>query len=371
MSASKRFFFRELGSAREVVDHVTPNWFGIVMGTGIVAIAGATLPVEFEALRFVSTAIWMIAALLLVIVLVLTLAHWRAQPTVARSHASHPVMSQFYGTAPISFLTVAGGSYLLGGPILGHDTAVATAWVLWIIGAALGVVTAVWITYLMFTNIPIDEKSPFGGWVMPVVPPIVAAVVGATLSSTLPSVATQSAFLGLCVVLLGFGLFPTLVKIPLIWSRLAQHKIPAPALVPTLWLVLGAIAVSAAAVLNIAAHAAPVAGEELMRVIHLVALAVSALLMGFALFWLAVSLIITVKSLRQGAVFGLAWWALMFSIGNVVFATSLLDSSMGTVDFPAVHGVLYSALIVTWLFLAVRTFIGAVITGRLFAKPVQ
>ena len=41
-----------------------PNWFASVMGTGIVATAGAALPIHVPGLRPFSLAVWVAAAVL-------------------------------------------------------------------------------------------------------------------------------------------------------------------------------------------------------------------------------------------------------------------------------------------------------------------
>jgi tellurite resistance protein TehA-like permease len=65
--------------------------------------------------------------------------------------------------------------------------ALAVDWTLWTGGALLGLVTAVWIPYLMMTSHRIRPDGAFGGWSMPVVPPMVSAATGAALIPTLPA----------------------------------------------------------------------------------------------------------------------------------------------------------------------------------------
>jgi tellurite resistance protein TehA-like permease len=46
------------------LQNLGPNWFASVMGTGIVATAGITLPVHVPGLRGFSHVVWVVAALL-------------------------------------------------------------------------------------------------------------------------------------------------------------------------------------------------------------------------------------------------------------------------------------------------------------------
>jgi tellurite resistance protein TehA-like permease len=60
----------------EVLGNVGPNWFASVMGTGIVAVAGATLPVQVPGLRGFAEVVWLIAAVLLAVLVVAIGGHW-------------------------------------------------------------------------------------------------------------------------------------------------------------------------------------------------------------------------------------------------------------------------------------------------------
>ena len=76
----------------EVLGNIGPNWFASVMGTGIVAVAGATLPVHLLGLRAFAEAVWVLAAVLLVVLIVLVGGHWLRHPTAARRHAQRAVV---------------------------------------------------------------------------------------------------------------------------------------------------------------------------------------------------------------------------------------------------------------------------------------
>jgi tellurite resistance protein TehA-like permease len=150
-----------------------PNWFASVMGTGIVATAGAGLPVHVPGLHVFSRVVWVVAAVLLVVLVIAVTAQWIRHPTVARSHSQNPQMAHFYGAAPMALLTVGSGAILIGKDLIGARLAVDLDWVLWTAGTAGGLFTAVTIPYLMFTQLNVEPDAAFGGWLMPVVAPIV------------------------------------------------------------------------------------------------------------------------------------------------------------------------------------------------------
>ena len=193
--------FRDLG----------PNWFASVMGTGIVANAAAVLPLQVPGLRGFATAVWGWPRRCWWADRGLGV-HWTRYPERARAHASNPVMAQFWGAPAMALMTVGAGTLVLGRGVIG-PAAVGIDWVLWLAGTALGLVTAVWIPYLMMTRHDIGSGDAFGGWLMPVVPPMVSAATGALL---IPHVGSAQALLTLllaCYAMFGISLFASVIII--------------------------------------------------------------------------------------------------------------------------------------------------------------
>src|ERR1700744_2088277 len=151
-----------------------PNWFAAVMGTGIVAVAGAQLPVHVAGLRVFAPVGWGLGALLLIGLTAAWAGHWIRHPAQARGYAANPVMAQFWGAPAMALLVVGAGTLLLGPSVLGSAAGGGDR-ALWSAGTALGLVTAGWIPYLMMTRHEIGPDAAFGGGLMPVVPPVVSA----------------------------------------------------------------------------------------------------------------------------------------------------------------------------------------------------
>src|ERR1700759_4827869 len=172
--------FKDLERPGDVFRDIGPNWVASGMGTGIVANAAAVLPLQVPGLRVFATAVWALAAAMLAGLIAAWGVHWTRYPERARGHASNPVMAQFWGAPAMALLTVGAGTLVLGRALIG-PAAVGIDWVLWLAGTALGLVTAVWIPYLMMTRHDIRSGDAFGGWLMPVVPPMVSAATGALL----------------------------------------------------------------------------------------------------------------------------------------------------------------------------------------------
>ena len=352
------------------VAYFPPNWAAAVMGTGIVAVAAASLPDRFAGLRGLAIAVWMLAAVLLVAFVVVTIAHWVRYPAIAAGPASDPTMAHFYGAPPMALLTVGAGTLLIGRDVLGLRIAVDADWTLWTVGTILGLICAATVPYLVFTRHVVRLDSPFGGWLMPIVPPMVSASTGALLVPHTPSGQARLSLLLGCYALFGLSLIASMIVITLIWYRLALCKVGPARLVPTLWIVLGPLgqSITAANLLGGVAHLVlptPYAtGLQVFGVVYGVPV------LGFALLWAGIAGAITVRTARAGLPFSLTWWSFTFPIGTCVTGLTGLALHTGADVFRVGADGTFAVLVLAWSVVALRT-LGGVITGALFCPPVQ
>ncbi|WP_314146050.1 TDT family transporter [uncultured Leifsonia sp.] len=344
--------------------NVTPNWFASVMGTGIVASAAAVLPLQFPGLRVAALVVWLIAAALLVFFVVAEVAHWAKHGAVARRHHLDPVMAHFYGAPPMAFLTVGAGAVLVGRDLIGLPAAVAVDAVLWTLGTVGGLISAVIVPYLAFTRHENSADAAFGGWLMPVVPPMVSAATGALLLPFLPAGQARETLLFACYSMFGLSLLASLVIIVQLWQRLAVYKVGSRAMVPTLWIVLGPLGQSITAVTLLAGHTSGAVGGSLARALTAFAILYGAAVLGFALLWLAISAIITVRTAREGLPFSLTWWSFTFPVGTVVTGTAGLAARTGLVAVGAISVALFVVLVVAWATVGIRTLVNNVVPAE-------
>jgi C4-dicarboxylate transporter/malic acid transport protein len=343
-----------------------PNWFASVMGTGILATAGATLPIKVPGLHVFTRVVWVGAAGLLLVLVIAVAAQWIRHPTVARSHSHNPQMAHFYGAAPMALLTVGSGAMLIGKDLIGLRLAVELDWVLWIAGTAGGLFTAATIPFVMFTQMNVEPDAAFGGWLMPVVPPMVSAAAGALLIPHMQPGMGRATMLYGCYAMFGLSLMAALIIITMIWSRLALYGTSGTARVPTLWIVLGPLGqgITAAGLLGTAAHLAVPA--ELASGMSVFAILFGVPVWGFAVLWIVLATELTVRTLRRGMPFALTWWSLTFPVGTFVTGTTQLAVHTGLPAFKIAAALAYVALLGTWGLVAVRTTRGS-IGGSLFA----
>lgn len=353
----------------EVLGNIGPNWFASVMGTGIVAIAGATLPVHVPGLRGFTSGVWVLAAVLLLALIVLVGGHWLRNPRVARTHARNPQMAHFYGAAPMALMTVGAGAVLVGGDLIGHRIAVDLDWVLWTTGTIGGLFSAVSIPFLMFTQLHVEPDAAFGGWLMPVVPPMVSAATGALLLPHMPPGTGRETMLYGCYAMFGLSLIASLNIIAMIWSRLVLYGTSGSARVPTLWIVLGPLgqSITAAGLLATAAATGAV-DHQLASAMNDFAVIFGVPVWGFAVLWIALATSLTVRTLRRGMPFALTWWSLTFPVGTFVTGTSQLAAHTHLPAFKVAAAVAYFGLLLTWVLVTVRTARGS-LRGNLLTIP--
>lgn len=347
--------------------HLGPNWFASVMGTGIVATAGATLPVHVPGLHTFALVVWVVAAVLLAVLVVVVGSQWIRNPTVARSHARNPQMSHFYGAAPMALLTVGAGAVLIGKDLIGMRLAVDLDWVLWTAGTIGGLFTAVSIPFLMFTQLNVEPDAAFGGWLMPVVPPMVSAATGALLIPHMAPGTGRTTMLFGCYAMFGLSLFAGLIIISMIWSRLALYGTSGMARVPTLWIVLGPLGQGITAAGLLGTNAALAVPPDLAAGMGIFAILFGVPVWGFAVLWIALATSLTVRTVRRGMPFALTWWSLTFPVGTFVTGTTQLANHTGLSAFKIAAAIAYVGLR-TWGLVAVRTTRGSV-GGSLFASP--
>ncbi len=344
---------------------ITPNWYAAVMGTGIVAVAAAGLPAQIPGLRTFAAVMWAFASVLLVVVTVATVMHWRLHPAAARGHAHDPVMAHFYGAPPMALLTVGAGALLVGRDWIGLQAALALDRLLWIAGTGIGLATAVAVPYLVFTTYPVREDAAFGGWLMPVVPPMVSASTGALLLAHTPAGQPRLTLLVCCYAMFGLSLIASMMVIAQIWQRLTRYQVGPARMVPTLWIVLGPLgqSITASSLLGAGAHL--VVPARYATVLQAAGLCYGLAVWGFAMLWVALAAAITIRTAKEHLPFSLTWWSFTFPVGTVVTGTSALALHTGAGLFEAAAIVLFVGLVVAWAIVAVRTAHGALVTGQL------
>lgn len=350
------------------VRHLGPNWYATVMGTAIVATAGAGLPVSVPGLRTALTGVWAFSLVLLLTLLGARALHWAHHRDQARAHLLDPAMAPFYGCPAMALLAVGGGALTVGVDWIGTEAAVALDAVLFTTGTAVGLAAAVAVPYLMAVRHRIEPGQATPVWLLPLVAPMVSAALGPLLVPHLPAGQAQETLLLACVALFGVSLLATLLMLPLVFGRLITGG-PLPlALTPTLFLVLGPLGQSTTAVNKFADVAPGVVPDPYSGGFSVLAVLYGVPVMGFALLWFALAVAHVVRARRAGMGFAMTWWAFTFPVGTCVTGAEGLARHTGLVVLDGLAVGLYVVLLAAWGVAALHTVRGLV-SGELLAGP--
>ena len=352
-----------------VLRHFTPNWFATTMGTGILAICLGQFPGS-PALHAAGEALWLANIGLFAVLTCMYVGKWLLHPGAALRAFDHPVVSMFFGCIPMGLATIVNG-FLIFGPALVGDTAVAIASELWWADAGLAVLAGLAIPLVMFTRQQHAIEHMSAIWLLPVVASEVTAASGGLLvphlaEGTQLPVLFASFVLWSCSVPLALGI------LIILFLRMALHKLPPAGMAATSFLALGPVGTGALglALFSVNGEHALAAGGlgALAPAISGAALLGAVLLWGYGLWWLGLAVAITINHLRQGLPFNLGWWGYTFPIGVYAVVTLRLSSIF---PLPALDGfgdVLVAALAAIWIVVAFRTSCGAY-DGSLFVDP--
>jgi C4-dicarboxylate transporter/malic acid transport protein len=338
------------------LDRVGPGWFTSIMGTGILAITATISPIPIPFGRAIGVALWSVDAILFAIFAILwAIGSIRAPKTLLET-LRDPVRAQVLGAPPMACFTIAVGFLKIGESFLPLEFCVAAAQTIFIVGVLGSIASAFAVPYLMFTHHELKSEKMYGSWLLPIVPPIVASVPAALLSPTWPD-AIRGDMLGLAYALLGTGVILAAIIIVIFYSRLTIHKVPEGALVTTMWLVVGPLGQSIAGIIalgNAATTVWPAFGHGLA----MAALAYGVLVWGFAMYWLAMAIAMTLRAKRKHLPFNLSWWAFTFPVGVLTAGTDALYLQTHAHIFGIVSLALLALLASMWSLVATKTLRG-------------
>ncbi|VXC13199.1 C4-dicarboxylate ABC transporter [Nocardioides sp. AX2bis] len=333
-----------------------PNWFTPVMGTGILATAASTLPLRPSWLAPVASGLWVLAAVVLLAVVVVTTAQHLQWRGVLRHFLDDPVLVHSYGAVPMALLTVGGGAVAVGTPLVGTTVALTLGASLMAVGTVLGAVTAIGVPRLVRARGGYDVEDADATWLLPVVPPLVSAAVVPLLSPYLPAGWPRLLLLGVCTVLLLVGVLAAsamLVPVALRLRRLGRA--PAEDLPPA-WVLIGLLGQAVTAVHTIGDGAVTELGDGWAWLGPAFGLPV----IGVALLVLVALASWTLRArLRpEGLPFAMTWWSFVFPTGTVVTGLSALSTATGLLLAAELASGLYAALVAVWLLVAALTVRG-------------
>lgn len=360
-----------LDHPREVIRQFTPNWFAATMGTGILALALPQIPDSGAILHAIGMGLWLFNIFLFSLFAMLYAARWILFWHEARQIFSHSVQSMFIGTIPMGLSTIISGLLAFGVPRWGQDM-VGVAHALWWVDVLMSMGCGVLIPYFMFTRQAhgIDKMTAI--WLLPIVAAEVAAACGGQLLPCLGDANDKFVTLITSYVLWSYSVPLAFAILTILFLRMTLHRLPPDSMAASSWLSLGPIGTGSLGMIVLGTEAPAIFASHGLGSIGAVATGIGViagtLLWGVGLWWLLLSLLITMRHFRAGIPFNLGWWGYTFPLGVYAVATLKLGAALGFHALSVFGTLLVVVLALMWLLVAARTLHGGW-HGHLFASP--
>ncbi|MCU4382553.1 TDT family transporter [Acinetobacter ursingii] len=363
--------FDQMQLKQKLIREFTPNWFAVVMGTGVVALILAHFPFASSSFYRLGMMLWIFNSALFIVFSVLYLARWFFYPEEAKQILSHPTMSLFLGTIPMALATVLNGFLSYGVPLFG-ELAVLIALKLWYLDVLLAILVGWIVPFCMFSRQQHTLPSMTAMWLLPIVAAEVAASSGGLILNVAPDLPNAVAILWSSYILWGMSVLPAFLILAILVLRLALHQIPPKELAISSWLSIGPIGTGALAMLLLGQAAPQVLQQHNLYMLgpflQHSGLFIALVFVGVGIWWLGIAIFASLHHLRQGIPFNLGWWGLTFPLGVFILALQQLALQLQWSSLTViVHG-LMMLLLGLWVLVTLKTIRGAY-TGQLFFSP--
>lgn len=363
--------FYQLRFKQKMIREFTPNWFAVVMGTGVVALIMAHSPVASDLFYRLGFMLWGINTLLFCVFSVLYLARWFFYPEEAKQIFSHSSMSLFLGTIPMALATILNG-FLVYGINFWGEFAVLIAVKLWYVDVLLAVFIGWIVPFCMFSRQQHALPTMTAMWLLPIVAAEVAASSGGLILNVAPHLPNAVAILWSSYVLWGMSVLPAFLVLAILVLRLALHQIPEKELAISSWLSIGPIGTGALAMLLLGQAAPQVLQQHNLHMLgpflQHSGLLIALVFMGVGIWWLGLAIFATLYHFKQGIPFNLGWWGLTFPLGVFILAMQQLAIQLQWSVLTFVVHTLMVLLFTLWVLVTLKTIRGAY-TGQLFFSP--
>lgn len=344
------------------VKHFTPNWFTIGMGTGITALGAYLYPGGPLWLKELGTGLWMfntvLVGLLLIVMVLKWIFNWKGSIAILHD----PVQSMFLGAVPMALTTVINGFIDMGQPFIGHS-ALTIAMILLAANILMALGSGIVVPFMMFISHDHRLDKLTGIWLMPVVPAEVAAASGGLLLPHLAGIAVQKTFMVISLGLWALSVPLAFLMLGFLFLRLAVHKLPPKEMAISTWISLGTLGTGIMGLIGLG-KSLPVLFGSLGHAMDGAAVLGSFALWGFGLWWLVLSILITIHYAYRGLPFNLGWWGLTFPLGVFTGGTDMLYGQVHVGLIAALAHLFYIMLVLFWAIVAAKTVHG-VLTGYL------
>lgn len=346
----------------EITQHFAPGWFASVMGTAVIVVAlfvfRKFVPFARELqLFFLTTAI-----LLFLVLLIPWLTRWLKYPQAVRKDLAHPVSAAFFPTMPISMLVLGIAIEKTPLPFLSESASWNILLVLWLAGSAGILFFALGILNTFFHMEEIKWEAATLGWLIPPVSALLVPILGSSLTVHFIESPWGNIIFFTSLMFLGAGSLLFLLVMGTAFTRYIFYALPPAHLTPTLWVGIAPTSILTIVILkmNQPIQAVFDPSPPTVEVLNLLAQVGGVALWGFALFWLTLALLVTLKTHQKTPLpFALSWWAFIFPVGAFTVASGVLYQAVPFALYLWVGLAALTGLLAFWLVTMGRTLRGA------------
>ncbi len=342
------------------------------MGTGACATILINIPWQASWLYYLSIIFLVLNVALFSAAFIISVMRYTIWPEIWGVMIRDPNNALFLGTIPMGFATLVGMWVAVCVPAYGTWAAY-FAWALWMLDAIVAVSVTVSLGILLMSahgGRSLDTIT--AAQLLPIAATIVATVVGSEVAGILPNTQYALGTIIVCYVMWGLSLPLAFTVLVIYYQRLALHRIPSREVIVSAFLPLGPLGYGGFAILNlgrISAHIFPKTGTihpMAGEFAYIAGFFVALIMWGWGLIWFALAL--ASIYMARPLPFNMGWWGFTFPLGVYSFSTMFIGTELPSLFFRVLGTIFGTAVILLWIFIAIRTAMGAW-SGQLFHAP--
>ena len=337
------------GSGTSVHHH--PAWFGVVMGTGALALVAAAQSETWDLpwLEIVAAVFLILATLAALLLWPRYLRRLTDREKLA-AELSDPAHGAMLATFPAGLLVLAVAWGRVGAFVVGTDIAVIVDAVLLVVGASIAtVVSAWWATSIGRSGVGLEGVN--GGWL---IPPVMNLIVPLAIVPLITANPGQAPWLvPVALAFWGIGAILFLALLAVLVARLAFRTPIAAPMAPSLWIPLAPAGVVGLSLLR-TLQAGVETGVFPESIVSL-GVVVSAAGIGFGLWWALFAWFDLVRARRDGVPFHPGWWGFVFPLAAMSLSTTAVGEVVGAAPIEIAGTAMALVVAFVWGLVALRT----------------
>lgn len=361
---------------RRIVRNLSPSWFSVTMGTGIVSSLFNQIPFHANWLYWFSVIFFVFNIILFSVAFITSVLRYVLYPEIWGVMIRDKTNSLFLGTVPMGFSTLI---FALVGLCVPHwgTWSVTFAFVLWIINSVVALAVTVTLPTLLIAHTQSQSLDRiYAVQLLPIASTIVAAGVGSRVADALQAVNDERALGTLVASYVMWGMATPLAMTVLVmyYQRLALYKLPPREIIVSSFLPLGPLGMGGYSIMYLGRVAKtvfpatqvfqhlPVAGD----IAYVLGVFIALMMWAFGLMWMVFALA-SIYSSRPFP-FNMGWWGFTFPLGVYAESTMQLGVEFSSIFFKVLGTIFATAVILLWIVVATGTAKGAW-DGHLFYAP--